>query len=295
MPSEPGSHGMIGDAATPYCGDNYCQVIQPRLNEYCAQLALPCDAAVPQISNGQLCYCYCSCAPAKTCLENIAEKLPPRPCSPEHCASQQAGVNAHCGQRSLPCNTPVQQKDEQGKCWCCCACATASTVIAVAGGYRLIETVKAGEKVLATGARMDGWAEREVHEIGDLPAGAPRDDFYFAQFRLADGEDRFMLVMADLLLLSPAGTLKPVAGLRPGDEVTQADGGRASLLSLTREEFGGGLRTVSLGPFEPDEHPDDPYRDHLINLFGLVTADLAVQTAFYTDNADAREEDDDDR
>jgi hypothetical protein len=246
MRSETGGHGTIGNESPPYCGDNFCQAVQPQLNEYCAHWRLPADSPVPFARDGQPCYCYCATLPPKTCLENIAEKLPPRPCSPEHCASQQAGVNAHCAQQSLPCNSPVQQKDEQGKCWCCCACATASTVIAVAGGYRLIESVRAGEKVLATGAGMDGWTERRVHETGDLPAGAPRDDFYFVEFRLADGEDRFLLVMGDQLFLTPSVVLKRAAELWPGD-----------------------------GP------SDDPYKGHLIDVSGLVVADLAVQTAFY--------------
>jgi hypothetical protein len=281
MPSEAYSATIDRAADWPYCGDAYCDQIQLKVNSYCEQAGLQCADSVVQIINNQICSCYCSCPPPKTCLENILERSPPRPCDPEHCAAKQIEINDFCAIKGDPCNTPVHQTDRQGKCWCCCTCATARTPIEVAGGYRLIEAIEAGDKVLATGGRMAGWEERAVRQIGDLPPGAPRDHFYAARFRFSDDEERFLVVMADQLFLLPSGRLEPVTELRLGGQVVQADGGGATLVSLARHAFNGGVRTVSLGDFDPARHPDDPYRGHLINIFGLVTADLAVQMAYY--------------
>ena len=219
----------------------------------------------------------------KGCLDNIQKKQPPRYCEGDYCASIQTEINEYCEHNGLGGDVPVIQRDSQGKCWCCCSCAAWGTPVEVsAGNYRLIETIMRGDMVLATGGTMGGWESREVTELGGIAPGTPLDVCYFSQFTLASGEVRFLISTADHLYLLPNGLLKPIQDLRPGNKVMQADGKEATIAFVSSGQFSGGVRNFSLGPYDPKAHPKDPFKGHLINTFGLVTADLAVQSAFYS-------------
>jgi hypothetical protein len=43
------------------------------------------------------------------------------------------------------------------------------------------------------------------------------------------------------------------------------------------------VRNFSLGEFNPKAYPDDPFKGHLVNSFGIVTADLSLQIAYWSD------------
>ena len=219
------------------------------------------------------------------CQDNIAKKQPPRYCdSPKtYCGSIQTEINEYCSHVGIGADVPVIQRDDAGKCWCCCSCTAWGTPVEVSEGeYRLIELILPGQTVIATGGKMAGWETREVTEVGGIAPGTPLDICYFNQFLLASGEPRFMITTADHLFLLPDGRLKPIQDLRPGDVVVQADGELARIAFVATGQFSGGVRNFALGDFDPKAHPGDPYKGHLVNTFGLVSADLAVQTAYYS-------------
>lgn len=220
--------------------------------------------------------------PTQACLDNIKKEDPPRYCSGNYCGNIQVKINKYCHHNGLGGDVPVPQTDSQGDCWCCCSCAAWGTPVEVsAGNYKLIETILPGQTVIATGGKMEDWEECEVTEVGGIAPGTPLDICYFNQFALATGETRYLVTTADHLFLLPDGKLKPIQDLRPGDVVAQADGGQATVAFVATGQFSGGVRNFSLGDFDPRKYPDDPYKGHLVNTFGLVTADLAVQMAYY--------------
>jgi hypothetical protein len=220
--------------------------------------------------------------PTQGCLDNIKNKNPPRYCSGDYCSQIQGDINEYCHHNGLGGDVPVPQIDSQGKCWCCCSCMAWGTPVEVsAGNYQLVETILPGQMVIATGGKMAGWERYEVTEAGGIAPGTMLDICYFSDFTLASDEKRHLITTADHLFLLPDGKLKPIQDLRPGDTVVEADGGHAIVSFVATGQFSGGVRNFALGPFDPKANPDDPYKGHLINTFGLVTADLAVQMAYY--------------
>ncbi|MCH4564159.1 hypothetical protein MKP05_13660 [Halomonas sp. EGI 63088] len=218
---------------------------------------------------------------SQSCLNNI-QKKGGRYCEGNHCASIQGDINEYCEHSGLGGDVPVPQVDDRGKCWCCCSCAAWGTPVEVSpGNYRMIELIRDGDTVLATGGKLQNWEKYEVTDLGGIAPGVPLDFCYFGRFTLENGEVRQLVTTADHLFLLPNGKLKPIQDLRPGDTVVQADGAKATVAFVAIGQFSGGVRNFALGPFDPKAHPDDPYKGHLINTFGLVTADLAVQMAFY--------------
>ncbi|MDA9421113.1 fibronectin type III domain-containing protein [Bradyrhizobium sp. CCBAU 53380] len=218
----------------------------------------------------------------QACLNNIQKKTPPKYCGDPYCGAIQVDINEYCQHTGIGGDVPVPQNPESGKCWCCCSCMAWGTPIETSeGNYRLIETIVTGDTVLSTGGKMDAWVPREVTGVGGIAPGVPIDICYTAKFLLADGAERTMVSTADHLYLIPGCKLSPVQDLRPGDKVVQADGKEAVVTLVAFGQFSGGVRNFAMGDYDPKEHPGDPYKGHLMNTFGLVTADLALQMAFY--------------
>ncbi len=216
------------------------------------------------------------------CLNNIKKEDPPVYCGDTLCGRIQGKINNYCKHNGLGGDVPVPQSPESGDCWCCCSCLAWGTPIEVETDlYMPIEKIERGRTVLATGGKMASWESIAVTDVGGVAPGTELDFCYTAVFRLSDQTMRILISTADHLYLLPDQTLKAVQDLRPGDRVMQADGGQATVTVISSGQFSGGVRNFSLGEFNPATHPDDPYKGHLINSFGLVTADLAVQMAFY--------------
>ncbi|KIP17324.1 hypothetical protein KY49_6882 [Burkholderia sp. MSHR3999] len=227
--------------------------------------------------------------PTESCKKNIEGMKPPTYCPGTICDEIQGDINDYCKHNGLGGDVPVPQNSSAGKCWCCCSCVALGTPIEVtAGFYRPIEAIERGTYVLATGGSMTEWQEEKVTDIGGIAPGVPLDFCYTAYFKLADGGQRIITSTADHLYLVPGGVLQPVQDLRPGEKVMQADGKTATVSAVIVGQFSGGVRNFSLGAFDPSKHPTDPYKGHLINTFNLVTADLAVQNAFYAGNVPTR-------
>lgn len=220
----------------------------------------------------------------QSCLSNIQQKIPPTYCGEDHCGRIQGRINEYCTHNGIGADVPVPQFNGTTECWCCCSCMAWGTPIEVSkGNFRIIESIVKGDTVLATGGKLDEWIDREVSGVGGIAPGVPLDFCYTAKFLLADGTTRLLTSTADHLYLVPGGRIQAVQDLRPGDKVMQADGGEATIEFVAPVEFSGGVRNFALGEFDPNAHPDDPFKGHLVNTFGIVSADLAVQIAYFSD------------
>jgi hypothetical protein len=220
------------------------------------------------------------------CLDRIKKESPPLYCgqggTSDICGQIQVDINKYCQHNNVATDTPVPQFTGGGKCWCCCSCmAWGTPVESSKGNFRLIETIEKGDHVLSTGGKLGEWSESQVTGVGGIAPGTSLAFCYTVRFKLTDGTQRLMTSTADHLFLIPGGELKPIQDLRPGQKVIQADGGEATVELIAIGEFSGGVRNFTLGIFDPTANPDDPYKGHLVNTYGLVTADLAVQSAFY--------------
>ena len=223
--------------------------------------------------------------PTDACLNNIKEKKPPIYCdtlSAGWCGAIQGEINLYCHHNGLGGDVPVPEYSPGlGQCYCCCSCFAYGTPIEIEPDlYKLVQSIKVGETVLATGAELSGWEPKTVTELGGIAPEVEVDFMLTAKFVLADSEVRFLITTADHLFLNgdPDGpTLIAMQSLRPGDVVRQADGGLATVSFVTWSQFSGGVRHFMLGDYRPGESLDG----HLINANGLVTADLSVQLAHY--------------
>lgn len=223
--------------------------------------------------------------PNAQCLNNIQSKQPPKYCGENICGQIQGDINEYCSHNGLGGDVPVPQFAPGGKCWCCCSCTAWGTPVEVDdGSFKLIEDIASGDMVRATGVDVSSWSLKEVTDVGGIAPGVPIDFCYTAGFLLGDGTTRLLTSTADHLFLVPDGKLMPIQELRPGDNVVGADGQPAKVEFVSIGQFSGGVRNFSLGAFEAAEGADDPLAGHLVNTAGLITADLAVQAAYWGGN-----------
>jgi hypothetical protein len=178
---------------------------------------------------------------------------------------------------------PTFAKDGSGPCYCCCSCFAFGTPIEVQPDlYKLIQSIRIGDTVLATDPAVSGWKEVAVTNLGGIAPEVEVDFMLLGQFRLEEGSElRTLIASADHLFLNgdPSGaTLIPFANLRPGMQVRTSTGGVATVVLTSYIQFSGGVRHIMLGPWSPDE----PLDGHLLNSNGLVTADLSVQLSYYS-------------
>lgn len=219
---------------------------------------------------------------SKLCLDNIQKERPPVYCGNDYCRSVQVHIDEYCLNIQFPPNRPVPQFVEGiGICWCCCdnGAAMGMPVEVEAGAFRLSRLIECGDTVRATDAGLRGWTTRAVTACLDV---GPKDVGHCSVtgFIMADGSVRRVASLADQLYLAADGGLRPAQALGSGDRVMQADGGIATVHRVERETFGRGVRSFALGDLEPSDDADHPYAGHLLNTYGLVTADLTVQLAF---------------
>ncbi|MBB4383316.1 hypothetical protein [Bradyrhizobium sp. SBR1B] len=97
-------------------------------------------------------------------------------------------------------------------------------------------------------------------------------------FVMADGTVRQLSSIADQLYLMPDGAVRPASALAPGERMQQADGGVAVMRHVEAGSIRGGVRSFALGDFDAEDGSVD---GHLLNAYGMVIADVAVQLSYY--------------
>jgi hypothetical protein len=224
--------------------------------------------------------------PAPNCVENIRKEPPPFnvPCTDAGCKKVFSGIQAHCDGCKLRDGTPVLSYDDNlngpgkgGICYCCCSCFAYGTPIEkTPGNYVRAEQVKKGDFILAAGLSLQ-WAPRQVmFDLGFLTGGQV---YFMYTLRIGYPEEpagfRDLTVSLDHLFLRTDGKLIAVQDINAGDRLRRADGGEAPVILRVNGGFEGGIHSVEMGPFENND-----LNGHLINSFGIVSADYAVQAAY---------------
>jgi hypothetical protein len=87
----------------------------------------------------------------------------------------------------------------------------------------------------------------------------------------------------DHLFLLANGTLRPVQRLSPGDRLRGADGGVAEVVAAVAGTASLRWAGIELGAFDGVD-----LDGHLLNTAGLVSADFAVQVAYFTGHLDPK-------
>lgn len=226
------------------------------------------------------------------CLYEIKKVSPPGPCPSSFCASIQPSIDQYCHQQDRPPNTPVLAFDanlngpgQGGYCWCCCCdCAYDMPIEAAPGQFVLAHDVRVSDRLMAasldpaTGALT--WQQRTVDLVTDpWPGPEPMPGVCLVAYThpgptAETGDDsRALVVAADHLFLMDDATLKPAQLLAPGDRLRRADGGGSEVLFVVMGTSARGVRGVQMAGAFDGTHPDG----HLLNINGVVGADLAVQ------------------
>jgi hypothetical protein len=225
------------------------------------------------------------------CIENVKKRKPPRVCTDPYCAGSQSDIDATCHSLGWGAGTPYQCKDpdlngpgKPGFCFCCCSCFGFGTPIAAASGVFIpVEEIRTGQKILAAGKDLQ-WKERLVAESSSIAApGVVIADFYRVQYGYpGEPEGRNVLVASDHLFLAADGSLIAAQDLRPGHLLSLADEGTTPVTSSLPGNNVTGIQTLDMGPFDGKN-----FDGHLLNSWGIVSADWAIQLAFQSNHLDA--------
>jgi hypothetical protein len=217
-----------------------------------------------------------------TCLDHIKHKNPPIPCPSAFCASVQGPLEQHCHNLQLPPDTPVllfdpNLGDKGGYCWCCCCdCAYDTPIEATAGQFVLAHDVRIADKLMAASldpaTRALRWQPATVDAVSD-PGPGPMSNVCLVAYTHGADDSRALVVAADHLFLMDNATLKPAQLLAPGDRLRRADGGAAEVVFAVMGTSARGVCGVQLA----GELDDSSLDGHLLNVNGVVCADLAVQ------------------
>ena len=208
------------------------------------------------------------------CLDNIKKMEPPVPCSREFCQSIFTRLDRYCGQHAYPPFTPIPMDTPSGLCWCCCdALPDRSAVATPDGAFKPLNQLRAGDQVAASGLQLAHWDSAAVLAVGHLQAGCGDGLACTLQIALPDDSLVTLTIPGDTLLLNGGGRLQPANRMRAGQVLTAVDGRPAQVLAS--QASSAAVSLPYLGPLDAA----DPLAGHLLNLSGLVCADLAVGIA----------------
>lgn len=211
-------------------------------------------------------------AATSTCLENIEKMNPPVYCGDAHCEAVQKDVDQYCYNSGQPKNTPIPQMTSGGQtCWCCCDQPAELAVNIGDGMYRRASDLAPGDRVLVTGRDVSGWRHAEIAALASPEAA---HDGRLLTVLMPGGDSRAMTLNGEALVLTDEATLMPVGRLVPGDRLAESGGGAAIVRACMP------VRTRTI-------HPDtggvggDLSDGHLLDVLGIVVADLTLQTAAF--------------
>lgn len=212
-------------------------------------------------------------AATSTCLENIEKMNPSVYCGDAHCEAVQKDVDQYCYNSGQPKNTPIPQMTSGGQtCWCCCGQPAELAVNIGDGMYRRAGDLAVGDRVLVTGRDVSGWRHAEI-------AGLASPEATHSGLRLtvmmSGGDSRAMTLNGEALVLTDEATLKPVGQLVPGDRLAESGGGVAIVRACV---------SVQTRTTHPDMGGGDLSDGHLLDVLGLVVADLTLQTAAFIED-----------
>lgn len=215
------------------------------------------------------------------CLDNVRKRRPPIYCSevePGFCERVQHELNEFCDRVLDDPYTAIPMRRPNGEiCYCCCG--VGSRVAVDRDASRRLREVAVGDFVLATDPAASGWQRRRVEAVGNLGSTSEPGLVLRAHFRFAGGDERKTTLPAGQLLVSAEdGALVPLGKLKTGDRVRQADGEAATFLRAEAVQDTP-VAHVSLGEYKTG----DPLDVRMLNVDGLLTADLGVTIATYLD------------
>jgi hypothetical protein len=138
------------------------------------------------------------------------------------------------------------------------------------------QQVRRDDHILAAGLSLQ-WAPRRVTFDAGFLTGAAIDFVHHLRVEYPQEPSGFreMTVTQDHLFLRADGKLVAVQDIAAGDLLRRADGGQARVLLRVNGSYEGGIRSIELGPFVNGD-----LNGHLMNSFGIVCADYAVQAAY---------------
>jgi hypothetical protein len=212
---------------------------------------------------------------SQKCMDNVAAASPPfnTHCDPRLCAQLQATIDTHCSENGMRPDDPWLMPLPDGNwCNCCCSCYGYDTPIeARPGVFVKVQEIATGDTILAAGVGLE-WLPTRVTFAAGMAATPPSFPVLNVVFRFAPKDVRLLQVTDDTLFLLTSNVLKTAGVLVPGDRLRRADGGEAEVIGPVTKAFVTGVHSVELGPFDGRN-----LDRHLLNSFGVVTADFSVQ------------------
>lgn len=214
--------------------------------------------------------------PSQKCLENVNSSPPPANvwCGDAVCAAVQKTVDSHCQLNGHLPDDPwiLFAGNPPTQCSCCCSCYGQDTPIeAQPGVFVKVQDIRTGDSILAAGKGLV-WQPARVSFASGMQIAQPAFPVLNVIFRFDEDDLRVLQVTDDTLFLMTTGLLKSAEVLVPGDRLRRADGGEAEIFGPVTKTLAVGVHSVEMGPFDGVD-----LDGHLLNTYGVVTADLSVQ------------------
>ncbi|MFJ5695997.1 hypothetical protein ACIP9X_19390 [Arthrobacter sp. NPDC093125] len=214
--------------------------------------------------------------PTQKCIDNVNSSPPPANvwCGDDVCAAVQQTVDSHCNLNGYQPNDAyiLFTGNPPKQCACCCSCYGHETPIEVQPGvFFKVQDIRTGDAVLAAGPSLV-WQPVTVSFASGMQTQQPAYPVLNVVYRYDEGDIRLLQVTDDTLFLMDSGLLKTAEVLVPGDRLRRADGGEAEIIGPVTKALSVGVHSIELGPFDGYD-----LEGHLLNSYGVVTADLSVQ------------------
>ncbi|SDM01894.1 hypothetical protein [Nonomuraea jiangxiensis] len=214
--------------------------------------------------------------PSQKCLENVNSLPPPANvwCGDDICAAVQQTVDRHCELNGYRPDDPwiIFAGNPPTQCACCCSCYGQDTPIeAQPGVFVKVQDIRTGDTILAAGKGLV-WQPAQVAFASGMQTAQPAYSVLNVIYRFDRNDVRVLQVTDDTLFLMTTGLLKSAEVLVPGDRLRRADGGEAEIIGPVTKTLAVGVYSIEMGPFDGVN-----LDGHLLNSYGVVTADLSVQ------------------